>query len=148
MQIKPLVFTLLVFSPAFAFAKKQSFNCKNLSGTYECLGAKNSAGAMIELNGQEITYLHDTQIPLVYKADIKAGETSSEKQHVSYSSNCDKNSIEIKSTVTAIGEAGNVSQVRTRYKLNEQGDLLSESEVHSPTSFGVQNTTCTRVEAD
>jgi hypothetical protein len=147
MSFKALVCGMILL-PAFAFAKTMGFNCQNLSGTYECTGDKNSAGAMIEMNGQEITYLNDAQMPLVYKASTKAGETSSEKQHVAYSSSCRKDRIEIASTVTELGATNKTSNMHTRLQLDEKGDLLSQSTDQEKESFGKHGTICTRVRAE
>jgi hypothetical protein len=96
--------------------------------------------------GREIVFMDDAMMPIVYKVGVKKAETSSEKQHVIYSSKCEKNRIQIDAIATDLNAAGTLTRVQYKLTLNKEGDLTSGMTFENPHSNGYQGVYCKRIE--
>lgn len=141
-MLKTFVFILLSSVLSSVAHAKPTFNCQQLKGTFECSGQQ---AEIIEMNGDEFTILDGSEFPLTFKVNTRSQETSSETQHIVYSSECQISKIKIRKTVTDKTKAGTVYKEETVLSFNKKGDLQIRTESRSQNGIAVKGTLCSKV---
>jgi hypothetical protein len=144
MQIPKSVlnFVLLPILLLSGVAHAGGFNCGNLSGNFECRPLGESA-SFIEFEKNAITITDKSDFPLTLEVDRKS-EASTELEHVAYTAHCKKSAIEVKSKVTPLN-GGPAIQMNTIYKINKDGDLITETTINGQQKTGSIQRLCGRI---